>query len=90
MTPVLTDLKGVDFTEGDRVVYAASSGLRVGKVDWIKFSIYRGSTHYKVYILLDEHTTLTTEPGKMYKSKMGYDYNPAHFLRVPNLTDTFE
>lgn len=88
--PVLIDLKGVDFTEGDRVVYSSVNGIRVGIVEWIKDTTYRGFQTYKVYINLDEHTSLTTEPGKMYAKKMGYEYNAAHFLRIPKLTDTHE
>lgn len=88
MTPVLKDLKGVDFTEGDRVVYSSFNGIRVGIVDWIREDKRTYDTIYKVFILLDEHTSLTTEPGKMYAKKMGYEYHGAHFLKIPHLTST--
>lgn len=90
-TPVLSDLAGRGFTEGDYVVYSSTNGIRYGKVEWIKV-MPRGyhcrpgdPDQYKVYINLDFHRNLTKEPGKMYAKKMGYDYNAAHFLKVSAL-----
>lgn len=92
--PVLTDLAGRNFTEGDYVVYSTTNGIRYGRVEQIKnlshpdTAIYGGRQRFKVYVNLDFHRSLTTEPGKMYAKKMGYDYDEAHFLKVSELTDT--
>lgn len=85
--PVLKDLLGKDFTEGDRVVYASTNGIRVGKVEWIKElprGYYQQPTDppsYKVYINLSEHHNVTGH-GKMYAKKMGYEYASQYFLKV--------
>lgn len=71
LAPVLTDLMGNEFTEGDRVVYAASNGIRVGKVDWIKE--VTPDEYYRVYIDLSEHHD-KKGPAKMYAKRVGYDY----------------
>lgn len=93
--PVLTDLAGREFTEGDFVVYSSTNGIRYGKVEWIKElprSTYPrpglNSERYKVYVNLDFHRGLDNQPGKMYAKKMGYDYDAAHFLKVVELTDS--
>lgn len=93
--PVLTDLAGRDFTEGDFVVYSSTNGIRYGKVEWIKqlpHSIHHrlgvDPEQYKVYINLEFHRGLDKLPGKMYAKKQGYDYNAAHFLKVAELTST--
>lgn len=85
--PVLKDLLGKDFTEGDRVVCASTNGIRVGKVEWIKDvtspvpAINGGGKSYKVYINLSEHHNAPGY-GKMYAKKMGYDYASQYFLKV--------
>lgn len=93
-TPVLTDLAGRDFTEGDFVVYSSTNGIRYGEIEWIK-QLPHGYYHrpgdpeqYRVYISLEFHQGLDNLPGKMYAKKQGYDYNAAHFLKVSKLTDT--
>lgn len=73
MTPVLTDLMGVDFTEGDRVVYASVNGIRVGKVDWIKELPSSSGKRYKVYIDMSEHHD-KTGAAKMVAKRIGYRY----------------
>lgn len=91
-TPVLKDLKGEDFTEGDRVVYASTNGIRVGTVEWIKPKHVRFAgkpvaghdPEYRVYINLTEHHSLKGH-GKMYAKKQGYDYAPQYFLKVNKL-----
>lgn len=83
--PVLKDLKNQDFTEGDRVVYASTNGIRVGKVSWIRTGQSRFTKHpvYKVYIDLGEHTSLERlAPGKMFAAKMGYEYFAEKFLKL--------
>lgn len=84
MTPVLKDLLGQDFTVGDRIVYAATTGIRTGKVEWIKESIsqYGGETYYKVFIELSSHHNLKQGQGKMFAKKVGYEYVSKHFLKV--------
>ena len=85
--PVLTDLAGRNFTEGDTVVYSSVNGIRYGRVDWIRdmthpnAAINGGQKRWKVYIELSFHTALTKEPGKMYAKRKGYEYSPAHFLK---------
>jgi hypothetical protein len=92
--PVLTDLAGRNFTEGDFVVYSSTNGIRYGKVDWIKDvthpdpRINGGQKRYKVYVDLAFHRALTKEPGKMYAKRMGYEYMAQHFLKVSELTST--
>ena len=87
VAPVLQDLAGRDFTEGDTVVYSSVNGIRYGKVDWIKDvthpdpRVNGGRKSYKVYIELSFHTALTKEPGKMYARRMGYAFDPRHFLK---------
>lgn len=88
--PVLQDLMGKNFTEGDRVVYASTNGIRVGKVEWIKdvtssnSRISGGDQSFRVYINLSEHHNLVGH-SKMYAKKQGYDYAPQHFLKVSEL-----
>lgn len=85
--PVLTDLAGREFTEGDYVVYSSTNGIRYGKVEWIKHWVdYYKVNCYKVYINLDFHRNLTKEPGKMYAKKQGYEYNAGHFLKISPIT----
>lgn len=91
--PVLTDLSGRDFTEGDYVVYSSVNGIRYGKVGWIKDvthpspAINGGQKRYKVYVELNFHRNLDKSlPGKMYAKRVGYEYTPAHFLKVSELT----
>lgn len=89
--PVLTDLAGRNFTEGDFVVYSSVNGIRYGKVDWIKdithpnAQINGGMKSYKVYVELSFHTALTKEPGKMYAKRVGYEYSARHFLKVSEI-----
>ena len=89
--PVLTDLAGRDFTEGDHVVYSSVNGIRYGKVDWIKDitspnpHINGGRKVYKVYVELSFHHDLDGKPGKMYAKRVGYDYVPRHFLKVSEI-----
>lgn len=89
--PVLKDLAGRDFTEGDFVVYSSTNGIRYGKVEWIRDvthpdpRVNGGRKLWKVYVELSFHTVLTREPGKMYAKRMGYVYEPRHFLKVSEL-----
>lgn len=92
--PVLTDLMGNDFTVGDRVVYAATNGIRVGKVEWIKDTVHLNTSGsvYKVYINMSEHHD-KTGPAKMRAPKVGYEYRKGgmgetyhHFLKVSAIT----
>ncbi len=90
--PVLQDLAGRDFTEGDYVVYSSVNGIRYGKVGWIKdmthpnSAINGGQKRYKVYVNLDFHHTLDGKPGKMYAKRVGYEYVEKHFLKVNPIT----
>ena len=92
--PVLTDLAGRDFTEGDFVVYSSVNGIRYGKVGWIKDithpnpQINGGQNRWKVYINLDFHHGLDGLPGKMYAKRQGYEYVSKHFLKVSQLDKT--
>lgn len=88
--PVLKDLMGNEFTVGDRVVYASTNGIRVGRVDWIKETpTVSGDTWYVVYIDMSEHHD-KTGPAKMRAAKVGYQYRYTglhnatyhHFLKV--------
>jgi hypothetical protein len=84
--PVLQDLAGRDFTEGDFVVYSSTNGIRYGKVDWIKESqSHSGYISYKVYVDLSFHRGLDKHPGKMYAKRVGYVYEARHFLKVSEL-----
>lgn len=85
MKPVLTDILGNEFTEGDRVVISTSTGLRIGPVDWIRED---SKGYYTVYILLQEHHDLEYAKGKMHANRMGYGFTESYFLKLPDLTDT--
>lgn len=86
--PVLKDLAGREFTEGDFVVYSSVNGIRYGRVDWIKElpkTQWDLDTPYKVYVELSFHNGLTKEPGKMYVKRMGYRFVQEYFLKVTEL-----
>lgn len=88
--PVLKDLMDNDFTEGDRVVYASTNGIRVGRVQWIKDVVAASTsgTVYKVYIDMSEHHN-KSGVARMRADKVGYEYRKGgynetyhHFLKV--------
>ena len=87
--PVLTDLFGNEFTVGDRVVYAASNGIRVGIVDHIKeIDTLRSFPRCKVYINMSEHHG-QSGPAQMRAKRVGYLWTEEtysqtshHFLKV--------
>lgn len=86
--PVLTDLLDIEFTEGDRVAYASTNGIRVGKVGWINPTAMSGDIVYRVYIDMDEHHG-KEGPAKMRAKRVGYEYRKGgyhqtyhHFLKV--------
>lgn len=86
--PVLLDLLDIEFTEGDRVVYASTNGIRVGMVGWIKPTGMPGDMLYRVYIDMSEHHG-KKGPAQMLAQRVGYEYRKGgyhetyhHFLKV--------
>lgn len=78
--PVLKDLFGNDFTEGDRVVYSASNGIRVGKVEWIKPMYSASGAKHKVYINMEDHLK-ADGLARMRAPKVGY----IHIMHAGNV-----